>query len=350
MIKEWNLLRAVACLSIVFLHSTTQTSRIVGHLQNDFYSLGRILLCFATPTFIVLSIIILANRYSNKMPDNFWKKRIKFILIPFISFGIIDALVSKYFNENILIWEKILENIFTGNFVGWFILVIFQLYALHHLVVHFKLAMRWFLPTSLLLMFSYLYMINSGLVNLGDYSHMNKLPIIAWLGYFSFAFIIGKHYSRISLFLFRYRWWTLLLVAISLIIVYFSYEAGIRGVHSRRLDLFPLVFSISSAILAWGQLIPNNNLINIISNYSFGIYLIHWQYQRIFATYISNLFSSYLANVTVLFVISLLASIFTVKLISVIPFGSFIVGKIKKRKLLQGNIKKRIDQNGELAG
>lgn len=30
LIKEWNLLRAVACLSIVFLHSTTRIGAVVG--------------------------------------------------------------------------------------------------------------------------------------------------------------------------------------------------------------------------------------------------------------------------------------------------------------------------------
>ncbi|WP_375803831.1 acyltransferase family protein, partial [Staphylococcus aureus] len=76
MIKEWDLLRAIACLSIVTLHTTTWMT-----FHNEFYAehttlhFIRILLCFATPTFIVLSIIILAHKYPNQLPSNFWSKR-----------------------------------------------------------------------------------------------------------------------------------------------------------------------------------------------------------------------------------------------------------------------------------
>lgn len=333
MIKEWNLLRALACLCIVFLHSTTQLSRVMEHPQIDLYYYGRIILCMATPAFIVLSIVILANRYPNLLPENFWGKRVNYILIPFLFFAVVDALVTKYLNNSVVIEEKITENILTGNFVGWFILVIFQFYVLHYLVTKMKWSMKWMLPLSLILMFGYLFLINERLIQLEGDSHVLRLPFIAWFGYFTVAYVIGKYYKPLSKILVKYRWLTFVFFVLSAAIVYVSYDSGmVTGTHSRRIDLFPLVISFCLAVFAWGQKIPRSKVINQISNYSFGIYLLHWQFQRLLAPHLAGVFSSYFANTLLLFTVSLAASILTIKLISYFPFGSFLVGKVRKLK------------------
>lgn len=81
MVREWNLLRTIACLSVVFLHSSTQIGRSFGYPSIENMYFLRVLLTYATPTFIVLSEIILANRYKDKIPPNFFTKRIKLITI-----------------------------------------------------------------------------------------------------------------------------------------------------------------------------------------------------------------------------------------------------------------------------
>jgi len=287
----------------------------------------------ATPAFIVLSIVILANRYPDRLPVNFWVKRINYILIPFLCFAVIDALVTVYLNNNAVLAEKVKENILTGNFVGWFILVIFQFYALHYLVTKLKLSMKWILPLSLIVMFGYLFVIKEGLIKLDGYSHVLRLPFVAWFGYFTVAFVIGKYYKSLSKILLKYRWLTLVFFVLSAALVYFSYESGIvTGTHSRRMDLFPLVISFCLAVFAWGQKVPSSKLINLVSNYSFGIYLLHWQFQRLLAPHIAGIFSSYFANILLLFVVSLAASILTIKLVSYLPFGSFMIGKVRKVK------------------
>ncbi len=333
MIKEWNLLRTLACLNIVFLHSTTQMSKVIDHPQIDFYYYGRIFLCMATPAFIVLSIVILANRYPNRLPSDFWGKRVNYIFIPFLFFAVIDAFVTKYLDHNVVIEEKITENILTGNFVGWFILVIFQFYALHYLVTKLKMSMKWMLPLSLILMFCYLFAINEKIIKIDSISQVLRLPFLAWFGYFTVAYVIGKYYKILSAVLLSYRWLTLGFFVLSAAFVYFSYESGlVTGTHSRRMDLFPLVISFCLTVFAWGQKIPASKIINQISNYSFGIYLLHWQFQRLLAPHLGGMFSSYFANVLLLFTVSLAASILTIKLISYLPFSSFIIGKVKKVK------------------
>ena len=88
MIYEWNLLRTIACMSIVFLHSTTFVSYYYSLPDVDLYHLLRIILCFATPTFVLLSEIILANKYKHRIPGNFFSTRFKYIFLPFVSFAL----------------------------------------------------------------------------------------------------------------------------------------------------------------------------------------------------------------------------------------------------------------------
>lgn len=84
MIKEWDYLRVVACLSILLLHTSSWVIMEVGvEPEQTIYLFLRIALCYATPTFIVLSILILANRYREQIPTNFWSSRIHYILVPF---------------------------------------------------------------------------------------------------------------------------------------------------------------------------------------------------------------------------------------------------------------------------
>ena len=91
MVYEWNALRAIACLSIVLLHATTNIEIINGFIDQPFYQFFRLLLCAATPIFILLSILILANRYQHQLPTHFLWHRFQFIVMPFIAAGILYA-------------------------------------------------------------------------------------------------------------------------------------------------------------------------------------------------------------------------------------------------------------------
>lgn len=330
MIKEWNFLRAFTCLCIVFLHSTTQTASIVSYPEIEYYHLFRILLCYATPTFIILSVIILANRYPDRLPPNFWSSRFKFIFLPFLSFALVDAVLINYTNSNTVFVDKLLRNIVTGSFEGWFILVIFQFYFLHHLVTKYKVSMAWLIPTSILTMFWYLNWMNENPTIIPDFNYMLKLPFIAWFGYFSFGYLIGKYYTVISPKLYKYRWATLLYIGVSFSFIFLSYDAGNILVHSRRFDLFPFVISVTCALLAWGQAIPSFKVMTLLNNYAFGIYLVHWPVQMFLAPITADYFHHTSTRVLALFIISLLLAMIIIKLVSLLPFGKYIVGKTKK--------------------
>lgn len=332
MIKEFNFLRAIACLSIVLLHSTTQFGRLSGYPEGDSFHIVRIFLCFATPVFIVLSEIILANRYNKNLPKGFFGKRIKWILSPFLFFAVVDALVRNHFSPGVDVPLKIFNNIFMGSFIGWFILIIFQFYILHYLVVRFNLSMKWLLPFSYAVMFSYLWAITLDLPMLGTNTTLLQLPFLAWFGYFTTGFVIGKHYNKIAAFMKKYWWSILLLTALSASIIVYNYFNGLTAVNSRRLDLFPFTISFALLLLMFGRTIKHYSLINQISGLSFGIYLLHWQIQRFVAEDLVQLFDNRYLQLGSIFGGTLIIAVIIIKTISLLPFGEFIIGKVKKRE------------------
>ena len=331
MVKEWNLLRTIACLTVVLLHSSTLIGREIGYPQLDSYHIFRIILCFATPTFIVLSEIILSNKYQSNIPNNFFKRRVKLIFGPFITFAIVDALVVNYLSTNgINIGEKVFNN-FLGRYEGYFILIIFQFYILHYLIIRFKISVKKILPISIIIMVIHLSVLNSNISFINEYKQYFNLLFTAWFGYFTVAFLIGKYYESIARFLKSYRWVTLLLVCFAIYLISMSFNAGIAAVDSKRIDIFPLSIAISLAIIAWGQSIPNFKIIDLISNYSLGIYLIHWQVQTLVAPYIASVFNSTAFGIIGLFLISLILSMSIIKIISLLPFGKYMVGNTKRK-------------------
>ncbi|CDQ38371.1 acyltransferase family protein [Virgibacillus salexigens] len=332
MIKEWNLLRTIACLSIVLLHSSTIIGRSIGYTAIENYYIIRIILTYATPTFIVLSEIILSNRYQSQLPERFFLKRFKLIFLPFISFAIIDAIVVNYLSVNdINIINKIISNL-AGGYEGYFILIIFQFYILHYIILKYRISVEKLLPVSITIMLAHLGLLNSDLDLIAEYKTYLKLPFTAWLGYFSVAFLIGKHYVKIANFIRNYKWMTLILAFFSIHLILVSFEAGYNQVDSRRIDIFPLSISISLAVLAWGQIIPNYKLINMISNFSLGIYLVHWQILRFFSPFLLEFTKdvSPTLQIIIMFIFTLILSMIVIKVISLLPFGKYIIGNTKR--------------------
>lgn len=137
-IKEIFVIRRLSCLSVVLLHVVSMVLMIqeeslasAAHTVDAF----RTLLMFSTPAFIFISEFLLARSYPGGVPAGFLKKRGKVIFVPFLFIAAVDAILMKSVAEEgagfVSMISKFLENVFLGNFIGYFILVIFQFYILH---------------------------------------------------------------------------------------------------------------------------------------------------------------------------------------------------------------------------
>lgn len=330
-IREWDMLRGVACLSVLLLHVSSWIIMTVGVApEQEMYEFLRIALCYATPTFIVLSILILANRYPEQLSTGFWSSRLQFILVPFLVWGFVDALIVESIYRNGMLWETFVNNVVYGEFVGWFVVVILQLYAIFALMKRFKWSPAWFLPMCVIIALVHHAVIALPYPFFEENRHTMRLLFTGWLGYFALAYLMGMYYTQIAQLAKRYRVATIVLVLLSGIFLYIRLQLGYTEVHSRRIDLVPLVISIALLVIAWGQSIPYFAPIRVISKYAFMIYLMHWEVLRFSTGWFVEHFDSTLVRVPLLFLWTLIVCIILTKLLSMLPFGRLIVGKIKK--------------------
>lgn len=329
-IKEWDLLRVVACLSVLLLHTTTFNNLANGSIGNsETMHFIRILLCYATPTFIMLSIIILAARYKDQVPSKFWSSRIQFLVLPFIFWGMVEAMVTVYISEEAVFSNIFYQNIFEGRFVGWFILVILQLYLLFWCMVKFKWSPIIVLPIAVLL-----YFLQNQIFSLPiDYNYENgrfkKLFGTMWLVYFVAAYIIGVNYEKLRPLLKKYRFGTIIFTILAGIYIWINFQQGLGDIHSRRMDLVPFVIGMTCMILAYGQVLPHFKIVQIISKYAFMIYLIHWNVLNLTIDFYAEAVTSSPIRILLMFIVTLGLSIQIAKILSYLPFGKWLVGKIR---------------------
>lgn len=332
MIKEWDFLRVVACLSILLLHTSSWVILEVGvEPEQQVYLFLRIALCYATPTFIVLSIIILSNRYRERLPMNFWSSRLQYILVPFLVWAFIDALLVESIYRKGLLWDKYFYNVVYGEFVGWFVVVIFQLYIVFALMKRFKWSITWFLPLSVLITLVHHAVIALPYPIFEEHANVLRLLFTGWLGYFAVAYAMGVSYERLAALAKKCRGATVVFVVLAVLFLTIRMLLGYTEVHSRRLDIVPLVFSVVLCVIAWGQSLPATKLVRIISQYAFMIYLIHWEVLRLSTSWFVAHFDSTLIRVSMLMLWTLVVCIALTKLLSFLPFSQWIVGKLKKR-------------------
>ncbi|MFJ6209407.1 acyltransferase family protein [Lysinibacillus sp. NPDC092081] len=332
MIKEWDLLRVVACLSILLLHTSSWIIMEVGAIpEQTFYLFLRIALCYATPTFILLSILILANRYQDKIPSNFWSNRIQFIFLPYLIWAMLDSILVEVIFRKGLLWDKFVRNVVYSEFVGWFVVVIMQLYVVFVLMKRFKWSMAWFLSLCVLISFIHHSVIALPYPFFEENVIMFRVLFTGWLGYFAIAYAMGVYYTQIAALAKKYRYATIVLFVLSAVFLYVRLLLGYTETHSRRLDLIPLVISIVLMVIAWGQSIPSTRTVQLLSRYAFMIYLIHWEVLRLSTGWFVDHFNSTLVRVPLLMLWTIVVCITVTKLISMLPFSQWVVGRVKKR-------------------
>ncbi|MFJ8458753.1 acyltransferase family protein [Lysinibacillus xylanilyticus] len=330
MMYEWNVLRAIACLSIVLLHATTNTEIINGYIENPYYQFFRLLLCFATPTFILLSIIILAKRYPVELPPNFLWRRFQFVYIPFVAASILYAIYATlHYDESF--WNALYRHIVLGDFSGWFVMTIFQLYILFFIIKKYQLSSIWLTPIMLALGILYMTLAKLNV----DFSIVNdnvvRLLFVGWLPFFAIAYLIGTHYRWVALYISKYKFLTLVFVVLSTSILAINYYLGATEITSRRLDMMLLIISITLCILAFGQIAPKLKIINLVSQYSFGIFLIHWLVQEFLVPYTAQIPTTSL-QVIALFLSSVIVCMLIIKIISFLPYSAYLIGKAHIKK------------------
>ncbi len=357
-VKEIFLLRFVACLGIVLMHSVTLVLDIYDIEENTlFFVLTslQLALMFGTPVFIFISEFVMAYSYSDELPKRFYKKRFSYIFLPFIFIGVVDAALHSIHINSVDFEKKLLLNFFEGDFHGYFIIIIFQFYFLHPLFVKFiaaKYSAFQVIVTACLINFIYLAVFNffdpfKYLYFLPyievEWTVLNKMPFPAWIAYFVVAYYCGKNYEQFLSLLQRLRYVLPTVCLLMLAILLTSQWSGIiTEVHSKRVDV--IFYTLSVAFLLFfiaSKIKTMPKFIIFISRYSFGIYLLH----PIFNIMLKSFFAKYidiLNPFTVIvstFLLSTICSICVVFLLNKWKFGPYLVGQVYAKEKSDNKMK-----------
>lgn len=353
MVNEIFLMRSIACLSIVLLHALSRAyfdeSAVVNSLS--------VLLTFGTPTFVFISEFIISRSYKNELPAHFWKKRMKYLFLPYVLFGTIYAF-SKGFEQSwslgVPFWEAFSQllwrHILLGDFHGYFILIIFQFYILHFFF--YQYLQKWkpsvVISIAFLINIAYLSFFNFKQpvpTPIGQYiwDVYYWVPFFGWLFYFTVAYYCGRHYTSFLLLLKRHSQLVMIAPFVFGTICIALYQMDIIPlISSKRVDM--LLFAMSMILFIYlvaMKIREIPSLIVVISQYSFGIYLLHPLFLAMMFLFVNRLQVSWnpIALTIVYFVGSTILSMATMHLLNKIPFGPYVVGRIGVG--LKGNKKSR---------
>ncbi|TYS08766.1 acyltransferase family protein [Bacillus subtilis] len=347
-IKEIFMIRCISCLCVVLLHIISMVLMLqaealanISHTIDSF----RTLLMFSTPAFIFISEFLLARSYPDGVPDGFLKKRGKVIFVPFLFIASIDALLmtSAMGGEVTFLAfvQKYLANVLLGNFIGYFILVIFQFYILHIIFHEYlkKASPKWVLSISFVVTAAYLSYFSA--VSPAPASEEGGgfpffwVPFAGWFFYFCLAYYCGKEYKRFLVLLNQYR---LVIyggaLASAALVVTVSYVGEIGMISSKRPDI--MLYSTSMIFLCF-HLFSNMKhvpkIMMFISNYSFSIYLLHAYFMIIGYVLLLNMPGiPAVPAVLLLFAVCTAGPILTSWALNKFKYGYLFVGKVYQPK------------------
>ncbi len=368
-LEEFDYLRGIAIIAVVIIHCTgshwwkgTVNELNFLVLANSFFFKFS---SFAVPVFIFISGFILTYNYDEEVPiREFYIKRIKYILYPYVIFSFIYLLYylingSLFLNKDLLL---IAFKLFSASmaFHLWFIALIIQFYLLfpHILTYCFsvkneKLVLACSLMVSLLCSLVMIFFQSVFKVSIDGNFH-KLLDLIGdriFLPYL-FYFILGMHFCRKADFIKRhilniniiFLFFTLIICAI------FRMQIYLKRIYTDKVsdfvfltDLtdcilwyiassFAIIFFYRIALVCLDNRFTFLSILKKIGSYSFGIFLIHGLFLGIFGLLLtklsikkdSMLFYFFLFSLTISF------SYYSTILISFSRCGKYIVG-IKSR-------------------
>ena len=346
-VKEIFIMRAFACSAVVLLHSIAVIQDLyqLSPLANSSFRVLQLLLLFSTPMFVFISEFVLSYSYGATLPEGFFPKRLKMIMVPYIFFGCFYALVWSYgfsVSDMNTILNQMFLFVFRGDYHGYFVLIIFQYYLLHKLCASFlnRLPVKITLLSSFIFNIAYLIFFNYTLWS--DYAHIPYARYFwtrgyymifpAWIFYFTLAYYAGTNMKFFRGLTHQLKWllFPLLLGTGSLIIFQYKKEL-LTIISTRRPDIVPYTLSIILFVFFMASFIRKiPTAIDVISRCSYGIYLMHPFIQQVLQNILMRYWS--IGNPFIAFIIVFMVSLYVPILIAILlnktTYGYLFVGKL----------------------
>ncbi|WP_434748892.1 acyltransferase [Paenibacillus amylolyticus] len=307
-IPELNLVRAMAIIGVLFVHSTSNaTLEMANSNYYWLYNFINIFMKYGTPTFIFLSSFVLFYNYytrplNKKLVSNFYKKRFVYILLPYFLFSIMYFVVlhNMYYQGRPFDVSMItfIERLFTGKAYThlYFVFINMQFYLIFPLVLwllkKYPSVVKWSIPIGLLIQWAFIVSNKYGfqVPNKGSWA-------FSYFSYFMLGTFMGVYFPQIKQW-FVISWanatkvrvtsWILLWVVwltagLAHVYIYYLLRLNIATYNTLWYELFWNVhtFACALVIIQISYWLYHNGPalivkpLNRLGALSFGIYLIH---------------------------------------------------------------------------
>lgn len=337
----FDALRAIAILAVVTIHAaiTEWHQAPVESWRWDVLNWINSLPRFCVPVFLMISGALFLDPSREVTWRALWRKYLPRVAAAFAAWSLFFALVNVYGPGGSGSFPELVTRFFTGHFHLWFLLALMGLYLLVPILRPIVRDRRvaWYF-VGLALPFAYVFPMLERVPAIGDVlgSMLGAAKLELVLGYSSY-FVLGYLLSRV-----RLQPWQLWALAGAGAAGLAATAVGTAAVSRRAGEwdelfygfLTPNVLAVSVAVFclvkAAGDLgdpaRKPSRIVGFLSNYSFGIYLVHPFFQWVYRQFgLTTEFAHPLISVPALTLLVLIPSAVTAVLISRIPrVGRFL--------------------------
>ena len=338
LISEIFWMRALACIGIVVIHSISLTvANNPDLVKNQWPTYVQLYLMFCTPLFVFITEFLNAHKYGDKLKKGFIRKRLLYLGIPYVMLNLFWT-IDKYSPATLTeLIEGFIMVTIRGHSVTYFILIIFQFYILHMIFSRYLRKLNPFavVAASIVLTSAYwgvrlIYPAPDHILGQLIWAKEGQTIFIGWITYFVLGYYIGIHYEAFKANIRKYSWLIVGLFIFSMFFVLVTHTSGINSaMGSKRLDtpiyttaVILMIFLIST----YYNHVPK--FIMYISNYSFGIYLLH----LIFINDMGMMTDIVFWDITYKAILAVCLSIFTAYVFNLNKYGKFFVGNVGKTR------------------
>lgn len=353
-------IRLFAMLMVVFVHVTAQYRHLfdISTVQHRLYHFFNNFVRVEAGMFVMIIGIVFFYNYRNRpftidVLLAYWKKRVVYILIPYVVWSLIYEVEAFYYQDRMLVLREVGLRLLNGEskYQLYFIFIVVQFYLIFPLLIivirRFPLLKKYLWLIGLVIEFIYFK---------SSFRDIVQVPFfLQFISPFLLGGWIGLYYEEI---IEKLRKWKMGLAGIGFVLagstyVWIRYENAFIEAINIPLDLYKslgiaflflgsLYFFYFSEYLVKASSDKTIHRLRSVAYYSFGYYLMHplvmFQVMKFIPTRIMpipwhvTIFLQYLLTVVLCYFIIWSFHRF-------VPFASFIFGKLPKKAQLVWQIK-----------
>lgn len=364
-LPEIQIVRALAILGVLTVHASADaTIDMISSGYYYVYNFLNIFMKFGTPTFIFLSSFVLFYNYytrpiDGKLIAGFYKKRLLYIIIPYIAFSLIYYFGIPWLIGTPRFTSEDFRNFLSVLLVGkayahlYFVFISIQFYILFPVLLWLTKKrpafVQWLIPLGFIVQYGFVILNTYSLqvTNKGSWS-------LSYFSYFMFGaalgiyypkvkhwIIISKHASPTKIVTWTSIWAIWLAFALSYVTIYYNARTFGTVYHTLLYEfLWGLQAFFAAIVLFQASFVIYRTMpafitrpLYSIGQYSFGIYLVHLLYLFIYTNILPSYGITWKAHLYYLggWLFMLIASWLTVAITArFIPFGWILFGKLPR--------------------